>query len=163
MVLQGRPRKVLCLYWFYKVVRDNCCFYMGFTRLSAKSCVLYWFHKVVRGQPARAQNRPRSSSRRRRRSDKTCPQQPQHHNLIASRSPTQLRLASLARSHARNETISRLVSQRTHLPNLQYVIYTMHSCAHTCVCVYAMCIGMCTLYSMNRLFGEFFNNFGRVF
>ena len=53
---------MLCLHWFYKVVGEKACFYIGFTRLSAKSIVftlvlqgcprkvlfLHWFYKVVR-------------------------------------------------------------------------------------------------------------------
>ena len=39
LVFLGCPRKRLFLHWFYKVVREKCCFYIGFTRLSAKSVV----------------------------------------------------------------------------------------------------------------------------
>ena len=35
LVLQGCPRTVVFLQWFYKVVSDKGCFYIGFTRLSA--------------------------------------------------------------------------------------------------------------------------------
>ena len=35
--LKGCPRKMLFLHWFYKVVREKHCFYIGFTRLSATS------------------------------------------------------------------------------------------------------------------------------
>ena len=33
LVLLGCPRKWLFLHWFYKVVREKCCFYIGFTRV----------------------------------------------------------------------------------------------------------------------------------
>ena len=33
LVLQGCPRKMLFLHWFYKVVREKCCFYIGFTKV----------------------------------------------------------------------------------------------------------------------------------
>ena len=33
LVLQGCPRKRLFLHWFYKVVREKCCFYIGFTKV----------------------------------------------------------------------------------------------------------------------------------
>ena len=33
MVLRGCPRKLLFLHWFYKVVREKCCFYIGFTKV----------------------------------------------------------------------------------------------------------------------------------
>ena len=33
LVLLGCPRKRLFLHWFYKVVREKCCFYIGFTRV----------------------------------------------------------------------------------------------------------------------------------
>ena len=46
------------------------------------------------------------------------PNSPSTWNLIASRSPTQLRLACPARTHERNETISRLDSPR--LPPIFY-------------------------------------------
>ena len=43
LVLQGCPRKVLFLHWFCKVVREKCCFYIGFTRVVRekpyKTCV----------------------------------------------------------------------------------------------------------------------------
>ena len=53
---------MLFLHWFYKVVHEKCCFYIGFTRLSTKRVVftlvlqgcprkmlfLHWFYKVVR-------------------------------------------------------------------------------------------------------------------
>ena len=43
LVLQGCPRKVLFLHWFYKVVREKCCFYIGFTKVVReklyKTCV----------------------------------------------------------------------------------------------------------------------------
>ena len=39
LVLLGCPRKWLFLHWFYKVVREKCCFYIGFIRLSAKNVV----------------------------------------------------------------------------------------------------------------------------
>ena len=43
MVLQGCPRKVLFLHWFYKVVREKCCVNNGFTRVvrenHCKTCV----------------------------------------------------------------------------------------------------------------------------
>ena len=33
LVLQGCPRKVLFLHWFYKVVREQYCFCIGFRRV----------------------------------------------------------------------------------------------------------------------------------
>ena len=33
LVLQGCPWKSLFLHWFYKVVREKCCFYIGFKRV----------------------------------------------------------------------------------------------------------------------------------
>jgi len=60
MVLQGCLPQMLILHVFYKVVRENCCIYCGFIRLSANKCALHWFYKVVRGQPARAQKCPAS-------------------------------------------------------------------------------------------------------
>ena len=48
LVLLGCPRKVLFLHWFYKVVREKYCFYIGFTRLSTKSVV---FTLVLQGCP----------------------------------------------------------------------------------------------------------------
>ena len=54
--------------------------------------------------------------------------QPQHQDRNASRSPTQLRLASPARTHERNETISRLDSPP--LPP----IYSVRKTAATQIC-----------------------------
>ena len=59
LVFLGCPRKSLFFHWFYKVVREKCCFFIGFTRLSSKSVVfslvlqglsakngvLHWFYK----------------------------------------------------------------------------------------------------------------------
>ena len=43
LVLLGCPLKWLFLHWFYKVVREKCCFYIGFTRVvrekREKTCV----------------------------------------------------------------------------------------------------------------------------
>ena len=43
LVLLGCPRKRLNLHWFYKVVREQCCFYIGFTKVvrakPEKTCV----------------------------------------------------------------------------------------------------------------------------
>ena len=62
---------MLFIHWFYKVVRDKCCFSIGFTRLSAtnvvfplvlqglsaRNGVFHWFYKensrTTRGQPTR--------------------------------------------------------------------------------------------------------------
>jgi len=35
LVLRGCPRKIVFLHWFYKVVREQWWFYIGFTSLSA--------------------------------------------------------------------------------------------------------------------------------
>ena len=71
--------KSLKKHWFYKVVRDKGCFYIGFTRLSAKKVVftlilqglsakngvLHWFYKensrTTRGQPGHGFGRSSSS------------------------------------------------------------------------------------------------------
>ena len=104
---------MLFFHWFYKVVREKCCFYIGFTRVVRekphKTCVKSIF--FVDNPPGTVS--PRGAG----------PKLPfLLQNRIASRSPTQLRLASPARTHERNETISRLaVSQLTHPPNLQYI------------------------------------------
>ena len=46
LVLLGCPRKMMFLHWFYKVVREKCCFYTVFMRLSAKNVVfLHWFYE----------------------------------------------------------------------------------------------------------------------
>ena len=39
LVFLGCPRKMLFLQWFYKIVRENGCFYIGFVRLSASNAV----------------------------------------------------------------------------------------------------------------------------
>ena len=51
LVLLGCPRKRLFLHWFCKVVREKCCFYIGFARLSAKKAV---FTLVLLGCPRTA-------------------------------------------------------------------------------------------------------------
>ena len=50
LVLLGCPRKRLFLHWFYKVVREKCCFYNSFIRLSAKHVV---FTLVLQGLSAK--------------------------------------------------------------------------------------------------------------
>ena len=49
LVLQGCPRKVLFLHWFYKVVREKCCFYIGFTRVVREK---WCFTLVLQGKLA---------------------------------------------------------------------------------------------------------------
>ena len=92
------------------------------------------FCRKTTGQPAdnprttqHTKGRSRSSSSSSSRSSSSrgtfSPGQPQHQDRNASRSPTQLRLASPARTHERNETISRLGSQGLTPPNLQCMYY----------------------------------------
>ena len=54
LVFLGCPRKMLFLHWFYKVVREKCCFYVGFTRLSANNVV---FTLVLQGLSAQNVNK----------------------------------------------------------------------------------------------------------
>ena len=116
-VLQGCPRKRLCLQWFYKVVRGKCCFYIGFT-------------KVVREKPYKAcikttfcvDNPPGMVSGPK---DANCPYN----------SPSYTIESSLARPHsfasprplARTNETKRFPGwrfhKRTHPPNLQYIPY----------------------------------------
>ncbi len=119
LVLLGCGWKVLIFHWFYRVVDEKCWFYVGFTRLWMQTVGFYsgcgwqwWFfigfyvnfhrqriHNLrgsVSGWAAGGAGEgillPQNS--------------PRLQNLI-----TQLRLASPARTHERNETISRLGSQ----------------------------------------------------
>ena len=48
LVLQGCPRTVLVFHWFYKVVREKSCFFIGFRRVVRdKCCFFIGFTKVV--------------------------------------------------------------------------------------------------------------------
>ena len=65
LIYNAVREKYYFLYWFYKVVREKCCFYTGFTRLSANNIVFtmvlqgcprqlsvfHMFLKLFRGQP----------------------------------------------------------------------------------------------------------------
>ena len=118
---------MLFLHWFYKVVREKCWFYIGFPRLSA-SCprkmlknhlFSFVFRPKLRGQPA-------DNQRARFAHHATTPKLASYRPSTVIRMPLARtlisRLASPARTHERNETISRLaVSQRTHPPNIQYI------------------------------------------
>ena len=118
LVLLGCGWKVLIFHWFYRVVDEKCWFYVGFTRLWMQTVGFYsgcgwqwWFFIgfYVKFHRQRIHNpglRFGASRRRRSRSSTFASEQPQQQNLI-----TQLRLASPARTHERNETISRLGSQ----------------------------------------------------
>ena len=122
MVLLGCPRKRLFLQWFYKVVREKGCFFIGFIRLSAGSVV---FSLVLEGLSAKNVKKPvlkqdfswttrRAWFRRREAEELNWP-----HN-----SPSFTIESPLARPHsfasprplARNETISRLAVSQTDSP-----------------------------------------------
>ena len=116
LVLQGCPRKVLFLHWFYKVVREKCCFYIGFTRVVRekpyKTCVKSTF--FVDNPPGMVSGQEQHVK---------CP-----HN-----SPSFTIESPLARPHsfasprplARTNETKRFPGwrfhKRTHPPNLQYI------------------------------------------
>ena len=102
---------MLFLRWFYKVVRDKCCFYIGFTR-------------VVREKPDKTcvkslvfvDNPPGMVSPQQK--DGNCPHNSPSYTIES------LISRSLARTHERNETISRLaVSQKDSPPQPPIYIY----------------------------------------
>ena len=127
--------------WFYKVVDEKCCFYVGFTRLWMQTVGFYsgcgcqwWFFICfyIKSHRQRIHNpglRFGARRRRRRGGGILLPQNsPRLQNLI-----TQLRLASPARTHERNETISRLaVSQTDSPPQPPIYIYIKVQTLKTC-------------------------------
>ena len=133
LVFLGCPRKVLFSHWFYKVVREKCCFHIGFTM-------------VVREKPSKTLlksslfvDNPPGMVWTPERSNKYPSQPPQLHDRIASRSPTQLRLASPARTHDTNRNrnpISRLGEQEALIPPTSdmcvyiYIYILEFACAH---------------------------------
>ena len=98
LVLLGCPRKMLFLHWFCKVVREKCCFYIGFARVvresPCKTCVKTTF----------LADNPGTIWTRRRRSSRT------HPGLTTALASASNRLSlahtaspRLARSHARTK------------------------------------------------------------
>ena len=108
LVLLGCPRKRLFLHWFYKVVREKCCFYIGFTRVVRekpyKTCVKTTF--FVDNPPGMV-----SPQEEEQQQEVNWPHNSPSYTIES------LISRSLARTHERNETISRLaVSQKDSPP-----------------------------------------------
>ena len=108
LVLPGCPRKALFLHWFYTVVRETCCFYISFTRVvREKPYETLVKNNIFRGQPTRHAfateeeelNSPHNSP---------------------SYTIESLISRSLARTHERNETISRFGFTKD--SHLQYTV-----------------------------------------
>ena len=134
----GCLRKLGIVHWFYYVVHEKYGFYIGFTRLSVKSVafplvlqrlsadnlLFQWFlrenSRTTRGQPGHGFATGAGAA---------APLLPQNTPSTGIESPTQLRLASPARTHERNETISRLGVTKNSTPQppiwlqVQHVLY----------------------------------------
>ena len=142
---------MLLLHSFYKAVRDNSCFYVGFLRLSANNVVFILLVRrlsaknqknqchinIFRGQPTRYLSAEKQQQ-------VNCPPNSPSFTIESplARPHSFASPRPLARTHERNETISRLaVSQKDSPPQppifagYVYCISLLHSCIAYLCCI----------------------------
>ena len=135
LILIGCPRKRLFLHWFYKVVREQCCFYIGFTKVvhekPYKTCVKTTF--FVDNPPGMV----------------SPPQEPEQKSLTTALASQSNRLSlahtaspRLARSHARTKRNDFPVGGQDSLDSPPP---TSNPYFSTCICISTVNIGNDTL------------------